>query len=135
MTDASTTGADGVTRYAPYSDAPSGDGWMDYHPHGEWVRFTDYQALRERAEAAEQERDAARDESLRELMALEVAEHCRAVVSQACHALKLHVAYEAMPADRGGKNGPKARRGQHSLTHGTAPFAVLPPRRVNNDNF
>lgn len=45
-----------ATRFAPYSDAPSGDGWMDHHPHGEWVRFTDYQALRERAEAAEEDK-------------------------------------------------------------------------------
>ena len=42
-----------AARFAPYSDAPSGDGWMDYHPHGEWVRLADYEALRERAEAAE----------------------------------------------------------------------------------
>lgn len=56
---------------------------MDKMPDGEWVRFTDYEELRDRAEAAKAERDAARDESLRELMALEVVEHCRAQLTAA----------------------------------------------------
>ena len=25
-------------RFAPYSDHPSGDGWMEPHPHGGWVK-------------------------------------------------------------------------------------------------
>lgn len=37
---------------------------MDKMPDGEWVRFTDYQALRERAEAAEAERDRQYDENV-----------------------------------------------------------------------
>ena len=39
---------------------PGHYGEMDRHPEGAWVSFTDYQALRERAEAAEAERGAAR---------------------------------------------------------------------------
>lgn len=36
---------------------PDYDSSMDPHFMGDWVRFTDYQALREREEAAERDRD------------------------------------------------------------------------------
>ena len=56
MTDPTPTRAE-VERYDPYTDEGNREGYgeMEKQPDGDWVRFTDYQALRERAEAAEAE--------------------------------------------------------------------------------
>lgn len=53
VTDASTTGA--VERFDPYTDEGNREGYgeMEVQADGEWVRFTDYQAAIQRAEAAE----------------------------------------------------------------------------------
>lgn len=67
MTDASTTGA--VERFDPLAGYDTA-GEMYQIDDGEWVRFTDYAALRERAEAAEQRADKA-DAALR-LLAREI---------------------------------------------------------------